>query len=162
AAHGEGDFLRDVRAARKRLASTEGYRLARGTAVRLRRVTRGDGRPHTAFTDGHRREPRPVRDVAVPRTAHNRFVPDDDVRRRTALPPRRRTDARRDRITADGLLRRLPPRPVRRDRPTAEAAPARRRVRLPLDPLRYPAAVRRRAAALQHRNRFRKVVRSAA
>ena len=67
----------------------------------------------------------------------------------------------RDRAAPRRLLRPLSRGARRRDRAPARHASARRALRLPFDPLGHPAAVRRRAAACQHRHQRRRDLRSA-
>ena len=90
---------------------------------------------------GHRREPRPVRRVALPRPGDDRAVPDDHVRRRTALPaPAAATDPGGDRPAAGRpASTRTTPALADEIARLRAAARAGRRVRLPLDPLGHPA-----------------------
>ena len=117
------------------LARAQGHRPLRRPALF---VCRRPGRyrdPHPRVADHDRREPRSRGPLALPRPGDHRALPDDDVRRRAALPRRRRARCTGDRRATRAVLRALSLGDRRRGRTAPQEARQGGALRRALDPL---------------------------
>ncbi len=111
-------------------------------ALRLRGHARRHGGRHRRVEDRDRREPGPLRPLALPGPAHDRALPDDDLRWREALRAGSRARPTRGSRKAVSLVRSLPRRPRRGGGPASAESSERCGLRLPLDPFLDPTTVR--------------------
>ena len=141
-------------AARLAVARAQGRGLLGRRALRLRARDGRHHRPHRAVAHRHRRESRSVGRVAVSRAGDHRPVPASTPSTASRCTARaQEPDAAEIARRRRGILRPVP----RRARSAsssacARTAPPRRALRRAFDPLAGATAVRRRAAAVQHRH----------